>query len=72
MWGAAFAGVRHALAVLASTGALQTAVLDAIADRLDALYALLLDETSIIVRGPSSTPFTGSSPKASGRYVRGR
>ncbi|WP_261575650.1 TIGR02677 family protein [Frankia gtarii] len=43
---AAFAGVQHALAVLASTGALQTAVLDAIADRLDALYALLLDETS--------------------------
>ncbi|MET7770286.1 TIGR02677 family protein [Nocardia sp. NPDC005366] len=31
---AAFAGVVHAMAVLASTGALQTAVLDAIADRL--------------------------------------
>ncbi len=31
---AAFAGVLHAMAVLASTGALQTAVLDAIADRL--------------------------------------
>lgn len=31
---AAFAGVLHAMAVLASTGALQTAVLDAICDRL--------------------------------------
>jgi len=31
---AALAGVTHAMAVLASTGALQTAVLDAIADRL--------------------------------------
>jgi uncharacterized protein (TIGR02677 family) len=31
---AAFAGVVHAMGVLASTGALQTAVLDAIADRL--------------------------------------
>jgi uncharacterized protein (TIGR02677 family) len=31
---AAFAGVVHAMSVLASTGALQTAVLDAIADRL--------------------------------------
>ncbi|MEV3961214.1 TIGR02677 family protein [Nocardia sp. NPDC050193] len=31
---AAFAGVVHAMTVLASTGALQTAVLDAIADRL--------------------------------------
>ncbi|WP_227996189.1 TIGR02677 family protein [Nocardia australiensis] len=31
---AAFAGVQHAMTVLASTGALQTAVLDAIADRL--------------------------------------
>ena len=31
---AAFAGVQHAMAVLASTGALQTAVLDAICDRL--------------------------------------
>lgn len=38
---AAYAGVQHALAVLASTGALQTAVLDAIADRLDELYGLL-------------------------------
>ncbi|MDQ0717552.1 hypothetical protein QFZ55_007004 [Streptomyces luteogriseus] len=34
---AALAGVRHALEVLASTGALQTAVLEAIADRLDEL-----------------------------------
>ncbi len=31
---AAFAGVTHAMSVLASTGALQTAVLDAIGDRL--------------------------------------
>ncbi|WP_369028418.1 DUF2397 family protein, partial [Nocardia farcinica] len=31
---AAFAGVIHAMTVLASAGALQTAVLDAIADRL--------------------------------------
>lgn len=31
---AAFAGVTHAVAMLASTGALQTAVLDAISDRL--------------------------------------
>ncbi|MVU82283.1 TIGR02677 family protein [Nocardia sp. ET3-3] len=31
---AAFAGVLHAISLLASTGALQTAVLDAIADRL--------------------------------------
>src|SRR5215470_6086363 len=31
---AAFAGVAHAMGVLASTGALQTAVLDAIRDRL--------------------------------------
>jgi uncharacterized protein (TIGR02677 family) len=31
---AAFAGVLHAMSVLASTGALQTAVLDAISDRL--------------------------------------
>jgi uncharacterized protein (TIGR02677 family) len=43
---AAFAGVQHALTVLASTGALQTAVLDAIADRLDALYGLLTDPAS--------------------------
>lgn len=34
---AAFAGVTHALGVLASTGALQTAVLDAISDKLGAL-----------------------------------
>lgn len=31
---AAFAGITHAMGILASTGALQTAVLDAIADRL--------------------------------------
>ena len=37
---AAFAGVTHALAVLASTGALQTAVLDAISDKLGALVHL--------------------------------
>ncbi|MFE5596077.1 TIGR02677 family protein [Streptomyces sp. NPDC056549] len=37
---AALAGVRHALEVLASTGALQTAVLEAIADRLDELNVL--------------------------------
>ena len=38
---AALAGVTHAIAVLASTGALQTAVLDAIADRLgDLLHEL--------------------------------
>ncbi|MEV1007589.1 TIGR02677 family protein [Streptomyces sp. NPDC049881] len=42
---AALAGVRHALDVLASTGALQTAVLEAIADRLDEL-ALLAAETA--------------------------
>ena len=40
---AAFAGVQHALAVLASTGALQTAVLDAIADRLTELAGLLAE-----------------------------
>ncbi|MEU0468208.1 TIGR02677 family protein [Amycolatopsis sp. NPDC006131] len=38
---AAFAGVQHALTVLASSGALQTAVLDAISDRLDELDRLL-------------------------------
>ncbi|MFD7639757.1 TIGR02677 family protein [Kitasatospora sp. NPDC059795] len=38
---AALAGVEHALSVLASTGALQTAVLEAVADRLDELYVLL-------------------------------
>ena len=43
---AAFAGVAHAMAVLVATGALQTAVLDAIADRLDALHALLEDPAS--------------------------
>jgi uncharacterized protein (TIGR02677 family) len=37
---AALAGVRHALEVLAATGALQTAVLEAIADRLDELCLL--------------------------------
>lgn len=40
---AAFAGVQHALTVLASTGALQTAVLDAIADRLGELSTLLTE-----------------------------
>lgn len=43
---AAFAGVQHALSVLASSGALQTAVLDAIADRLEALHELLTDPGS--------------------------
>lgn len=43
---AAFAGVQHALAALASSGALQTAVLDAIADRLDELHRLLGDDTA--------------------------
>ena len=38
---AALAGVEQALAVLVSAGALQTAVLDAIAERLGALAALL-------------------------------
>ena len=38
---AAFAGVQHALMLLSSTGALQTAVLDAIADRLHELSDLL-------------------------------
>ncbi|MGW4373743.1 TIGR02677 family protein [Streptomyces albidoflavus] len=37
---AALAGVHHALEVLASTGALQTAVLEAITDRLDELTVL--------------------------------
>ncbi|MEU6153985.1 TIGR02677 family protein [Actinosynnema sp. NPDC047251] len=40
---AALAGVVHAMGVLASTGALQTAVLDAIADRLGELVAQLGD-----------------------------
>lgn len=43
---AAFAGVQHALAVLASTGALQTAVLEAITDRLDELYGLAAEPPS--------------------------
>ncbi|MFI6444588.1 TIGR02677 family protein [Kitasatospora sp. NPDC050543] len=43
---AAFAGVEHALSVLASTGALQTAVLEAITDRLDELYVLLGEPVS--------------------------
>lgn len=43
---AAFAGVEHALSVLASTGALQTAVLEAVTDRLDELYVLLGDSAS--------------------------
>ncbi|MGW2052757.1 TIGR02677 family protein [Streptomyces sp. NPDC001840] len=43
---AAFAGVQHALAALSSSGALQTAVLDAIADRLHALAGLLSDPAS--------------------------
>lgn len=38
---AAFAGVLHALSVLSATGALQTAVLDAIADRLGDLITQL-------------------------------
>ncbi|TYB65497.1 TIGR02677 family protein [Nonomuraea sp. PA05] len=40
---AAYAGVRHAVAALSSFGALQTAVLDAIADRLGELGRLLRD-----------------------------
>jgi uncharacterized protein (TIGR02677 family) len=40
---AAYAGMQHALAVLESTGALQTAVLDAIADRLAQLHRLLAE-----------------------------
>ncbi|WP_405583354.1 TIGR02677 family protein [Streptomyces sp. NBC_01190] len=43
---AALAGVQHALAVLASTGALQTAVLEAITDRLDELYVLVREPPS--------------------------
>ncbi|GCD42444.1 TIGR02677 family protein [Streptomyces paromomycinus] len=43
---AALAGVRHALEVLASTGALQTAVLEAIADRLDELSLLSAEPAS--------------------------
>ncbi|MEU8798681.1 TIGR02677 family protein [Spirillospora sp. NPDC048819] len=41
---AAFAGVQHALAVLTTSGALQTAVLDAIGDRLGELGELLKDD----------------------------
>lgn len=37
---AAFEGVQHALMILTSSGALQTAVLDAIADRLNELHSL--------------------------------
>ncbi|WP_245685317.1 TIGR02677 family protein [Streptomyces yerevanensis] len=44
---AAFAGVQHALTVLASTGALQTAVLEAITDRLDELYGLAGEPASV-------------------------
>jgi uncharacterized protein (TIGR02677 family) len=43
---AAYEGVQHALTVLTSSGALQTAVLDAIADRLNELYALHGKSTS--------------------------
>jgi uncharacterized protein (TIGR02677 family) len=43
---AAFAGVTHAVAVLASTGALQTAVLDAISDRLGDLIAAMEEPSS--------------------------
>jgi uncharacterized protein (TIGR02677 family) len=43
---AAYAGVTHAMTVLASTGALQTAVLDAIADRLTGLAELLGDASA--------------------------
>jgi uncharacterized protein (TIGR02677 family) len=43
---AALAGVQHALEVLTATGALQTAVLEAITDRLDELYILLKEPTS--------------------------
>lgn len=43
---AAFAGVEHALHLLSSSGALQTAVLDAIAGHLDDLFRLLRDSTS--------------------------
>ncbi len=43
---AALVGVQQALVALSSSGALQTAVLDAIADRLDSLHALLGDPNS--------------------------
>ncbi|WP_242884426.1 TIGR02677 family protein [Actinomadura litoris] len=47
---AAFAGVQHALALLSSSGALQTAVLDAIADRLGELGELLKDDDPAVNR----------------------
>jgi uncharacterized protein (TIGR02677 family) len=50
---AAVAGVDHAMSVLAATGALQTAVLDAIADRLAELGELLTDGA-----GPDRRIFT--------------
>jgi uncharacterized protein (TIGR02677 family) len=43
---AAFEGVQHALSVLASSGALQTAVLDAIAERLGELHSLLIADAA--------------------------
>lgn len=43
---AAFAGMQHALTVLASAGALQTAVLDAISDRLAELHRLLTEPSA--------------------------
>ncbi|MEU9129530.1 TIGR02677 family protein [Kitasatospora sp. NPDC048540] len=43
---AALAAVEQALAVLAATGALQTAVLEAVTDRLDELYTLLGDAST--------------------------
>lgn len=43
---AALDGVQHALLVLSSAGALQTAVLEAIADRLNELYELQHDDTA--------------------------
>lgn len=43
---AALAGADHAASVLASTGALQTAVLDAISDRLEELAQLLAEPAS--------------------------
>lgn len=44
---AAFDGVQHALSVLTSSGALQTAVLDAIADRLHELHQLQGDDRRV-------------------------
>ncbi|MFI0411526.1 TIGR02677 family protein [Actinomadura sp. 3N508] len=52
---AAFAGVQHALAVLSSSGALQTAVLDAITDRLGELGELLKDDDPSVNRRIFST-----------------